>query len=208
MSYLIQNWGRVGLLLLQHLQMTGLGVGIAVLIAVPVALILDQWRWFQLPVLGSLSILYTIPSLALMIVLIPLFGLQPTTVVVAIALYAQVILAQHLTVGLQEIPGTVLEAARGMGMNGWQRWWWVQVPLILPVFLAGVRLAVIVGIGIATIGAKFGAGGLGVLLFEGIAQVGRFDKIWAGTIALVILALGLNAALLTLEQQAKPGAKR
>ena len=97
-----------------------------------------------------------------------------------------------------------MEAARGMGMNGWQRWWQIQVPLVLPIFLAGVRIAAVVSVAIATIGAKFGAGGLGVLLFEGIAQAGRYDKIWAGAIAVSLLAFALNTSLLALEHYVNP----
>jgi osmoprotectant transport system permease protein len=115
-------------------------------------------------------------------------------------IYSQVILVRSLTVGLQSIPPQVMEAARAMGMNGWQRWWRVQVPLVLPVFLAGVRLATVVVIAIATIGAKFGAGGLGTLLFDGIAQTGRYDKIWAGAIAVSLLAWSMNGLLLGLER--------
>ena len=89
-------------------------------------------------------------------------------------------------------------------MNAWQRWVRVQVPLILPIFLAGLRLAAIVGIAISTIGAKFGAGGVGVLLFDGIAQAGRYDKIWAGAIAVAILAFVINGALPTLEWASNP----
>jgi osmoprotectant transport system permease protein len=115
-------------------------------------------------------------------------------------MYTQVILVRSLVVGLQSIPSSVLEAARGMGMNLWQRWWQVQVPLMLPIFLAGLRIAAVVAIAIATIGAKFGAGGLGTLLFEGIAQAGRYDKIWAGAIAVALLAFVLNGLLLRLER--------
>jgi osmoprotectant transport system permease protein len=79
-------------------------------------------------------------------------------------------------------------------------WWRVQLPLALPVMLAGVRIAAIVAIGIATIGAKFNAGGLGRLLFDGIAQTGRYDKIWAGAIAVAALALAVNLALVALER--------
>ncbi|HEY9751935.1 MAG TPA: ABC transporter permease subunit, partial [Coleofasciculaceae cyanobacterium] len=122
---------------------------------------------------------------------------------VAMVLYAQVILVRSLTVGLQQIDPPILEAAQGMGMNLWQRWWQVQFPLVLPMFLAGLRLAAIVEIGIATIGAKFGAGGLGVLLFDGIAR-GRYDKIWAGAIAVATLALLINSGLLLLERIAQP----
>lgn len=207
MNYIIQNPAIVWGLLVEHLQMTGLSLVIAVGIALPLALLVGRYRWLSVPVLGTLGILYTVPSLALIILVVPFFGLNANSVVVAMVIYAQVILVRNLTVGLQAIEPAVLEVARGMGMNAWQRWWRVQVPLTLPVFLAGLRLAAIVCIAIATIGAKFGAGGLGKLLFEGIAQAGRYDKIWAGAIAVSTLALVVNLVLLALEGVSNPTGK-
>lgn len=204
MSYLLKNPVQVWTLLLQHVQMTGLALVVAVLVALPLALLVSRYRWLTVPVLGSLGILYTVPSLALIILLVPLFGLNARSVIVAMVIYTQVILVRNLVVGLQAIKPAVLEAAKGMGMNPWQRWWRVQVPLVLPVFLAGLRLSAIVAIAIATIGAKFGAGGLGTLLFDGIAQAGRYDKIWAGAIAVSLLAFAINAALLVLEGAVSP----
>lgn len=199
MSYLLSNPGEVLILLLQHLRMTGIALGVAIAISVPLALLVTRLRWLAVPVLGSLGVLYTIPSLALIIFLVPLFGLNATSVIVAMVLYTQVILVRNLTVGLAGINPAVLEAARGMGMSVAQRWWRVQVPLVLPVFLAGVRIAAIVAIAIATIGAKFNAGGLGKLLFDGI-QTNRYDKIVAGAIAVAVLALVINGLLLALER--------
>lgn len=202
MSYIFKHPGTVWSLLLAHLGMTILTLAIAVLIALPLALLVTRYRWLNLPILGSLGVLYTIPSLALIILLIPIFGLNVRSVIVAMVMYTQVILVRSLVVGLQSIPPSVLEAARGMGMNLWQRWWQIQVPLALPIFLAGLRIAAVVAIATATIGAKFGAGGLGTLLFEGIAQAGRADKIWAGAIAVALLAFTLNGLLLGLERMA------
>jgi osmoprotectant transport system permease protein len=196
--------GEVAGLLLQHLRMTVISLAIAVLIAVPISLLIWRYRWLNVPILGVLGTLYTIPSLALIILLVPLFGLNAVSVIVAMVIYSQVILVRNLSVGLEAIPATVMEAAKGMGMSVWQRWWQVQVPLLLPVFLAGVRIATVVSVAIATIGAKFGAGGLGVLLFEGIAQAGRYDKIWAGAIAVSLLAFVLNGLLLALERWSTP----
>ena len=207
MSYILKHPGTVWSLLPAHLSMTILTLIIAILIALPLALLITRYRWLNLPILGSLGILYTIPSLALIILLIPIFGLNVRSVIVAMVMYTQVILVRSLVVGLQSIPFSVLEAARGMGMNSWQRWWQIQVPLMLPIFLAGLRIAAVVAIAIATVGAKFGAGGLGTLLFEGIAQAGRYDKIWAGAIAVALLAFTLNGLLLMLEKIATP-AKR
>lgn len=206
MLYLLNHPKEVLTLLLQHLQMTAAAVAIATALAVPLTLTIQRYRWLAGPVMGLLGILYTIPSLALIIFLVPLFGLNATSVVVAMVVYTQVILVRNLSVGLSGIAPAVIEAARGMGMNLWQRWWRIQVPLALPVFLAGVRIAAIVAVAIATIGAKFNAGGLGKLLFDGI-QTNRYDKIWAGAIAVATLAFGLNALLLWLEKHSSPAAK-
>ncbi|MEL6385606.1 MAG: ABC transporter permease [Cyanobacteria bacterium J06626_18] len=200
MAYLLNNPSEVATLLIQHIQMTGITLLVAVLVAVPTALLITRYRWLEIPVIGFLGILYTIPSLALIIFLLPFFGLGATSVIVAMVLYTQVILVRNLTVGLAGISPAVLEAARGMGMSQWQRWWWVQVPLVLPVFIAGVRIAAIVAIAIATIGAKFNAGGLGRLLFDGI-QTNQLDKIWAGSIVVALLAFAMNGLLLWLEQK-------
>lgn len=204
MSYIFKNPFVVWNLLLEHLSMTCLTLVIAILIALPLALLIRYFRWLTVPVLGGLGILYTVPSLALIILLVPVFGLSARSVIAAMVIYSQVILVRSLSVGLQAISFEVTEAARGMGMNLWQRWWQVQVPLVLPIFLGGVRIATIVTIAIATIGAKFGAGGLGTLLFDGIAQAGRYDKIWAGAIMVSLLAFGLNGLLLWLERVTNP----
>jgi osmoprotectant transport system permease protein len=202
-SYLISHPGDVLTLLLQHLRMTGIALGVAIALSIPLALLVTRLRWLAVPVLGGLGVFYTIPSLALIIFLVPLFGLNATSVIVAMVFYTQVILVRNLTVGLAGINPAVLEAARGMGMTVAQRWWQVQVPLVLPVFLAGVRIAAVVAIAIATIGAKFNAGGLGKLLFDGI-QTNRYDKIVAGSMAVAALALTINGLLLTLEYYAQP----
>jgi osmoprotectant transport system permease protein len=208
MEYILQHPDIVGRLLLQHLTITLTALAIATGIAIPLTVLIQSVRWLSVPALGVLSMLYTIPSLALIILLVPLFGLNAQSVVVAIVVYAQVILVRNLLTGLRGLDPAVVEAARGMGMSPWQRWWQVQVPLVLPVFLSGLRLAAIVAIAIACIGAKFGAGGLGTLLFDGIAQVGRYDKIWAGAIAVSALAFGVNGVLLGLERGVTPAYKR
>lgn len=204
MGYLLSNPGEILTLLWQHLQMTAATLLVAIAIAVPLTLLVRHYGWLKIPILGVLGIFYTIPSLALIVLLVPVFGLNQISVIVAMVIYTQVILVRNLLVGLESIDDAILEAAKGMGMSAWQRWWMVQVPLVLPVFLAGVRLSAIVAIAISTIGAKFGAGGLGTLLFEGIAQAGRYDKIWAGAIAVSLLAFAINLFFLTLQKIATP----
>jgi osmoprotectant transport system permease protein len=201
MNYLIDNPVLIAALLLRHMQMTSIALGVGLVVAFPIALLIEHYQRLAAPLLGILGMLYTIPSLALIILLIPVFGLGQFPVIVALILYTQVILVRNIVTGLRTVDPAVLEAAEGMGMNTWQRWVRVQIPLALPVILAGIRLAAIVAVGIAAIGAKFGAGGLGDLLFQGIAQTGRYDKIWAGTIVLAVLALSINSGLLLLERK-------
>lgn len=199
MAYFLEQPDIVLRLLWEHLQMTVYTLVGAIALSIPVTLLIHTYRWLKVPILGILGIFYTIPSLALIILLVPLFGLNQWSVIVAMVIYTQIILVRNLLVGLEAIDPAILEAAKGMGMTRWQQWWMVQVPLVVPVFLAGVRLSSIVAIAIATIGAKFGAGGLGTLLFEGIAQAGRYDKIWAGAIAVSLLAFIFNGLFLVLE---------
>lgn len=198
MKYILDNPDVILQLLREHLVMTGTALLISILIALPLSLLLTRWPRLATVVMGVLGALYTIPSIALLILLLPIFGLNQRSVIVALVIYTQIILVRNIVAGLKGISPIMLDAARGMGMNGWQRWWQVQLPLALPVTLAGVRLAMIVAIAIATIGAKFGAGGLGTLLFDGIAQ-NRYDKIWAGALVVAGVALLVNYLLLALE---------
>lgn len=203
MSYILANPELIWSLTVQHMQMALIAIGTGILIALPLGTMIVRYRWLAVPVLGTLGILYTIPSLALIILLVPIFGLNQVSVIIALCIYAQVVLVRNVTAGLDNINPAMLEAATGMGMNTWQRWWQVQLPLAMPVIVAGIRLATIIVIGIAAIGAKFGAGGLGTLLFLGIAE-GRDDKIWAGAITLAALTLAVYSGLLALEQWLSP----
>jgi osmoprotectant transport system permease protein len=191
----------------EHLQLTVTALVIALIVALPLGTLIANRPALARPIMGVLGLLYTIPSLALIILLIPFTGLNSRSVIIALIIYAQVILVRNIAAGLNGIDRAIIEAARGMGMSPWQIWWRVQLPLALPVILAGVRIAAVVCIGIATIGAKFGAGGLGTLLFQGIAQGGRADKIWAGAIAVGALALAANAALLGIERLLSPATR-
>jgi osmoprotectant transport system permease protein len=201
MDYILKNPATILELLLQHLFVIGVALLIAIAVSLPVSLLVMRSPRLTTFVLGAFSTFYTIPSIALIILLIPLTGLNAWSVIIALILYVQVILVRNNITALRGVDPAILEAARGMGMNRWQMWWRVQLPLALPVMLAGVRIAAIVAIAIATVGAKFNAGGLGRLLFDGIAQTGRYDKIWAGAIMVAALALAVNAGLVALERR-------
>jgi osmoprotectant transport system permease protein len=201
MNYLLRNPDRVWELFLEHLQLTGWTLLIALAIAMPIGVLLSRQRRLQGPVLGFLSILYTIPSLALLVLLIPALGLGFRNALAALVIYAQVILVRNIVAGLEGVPRSVIEAARGMGMNPTQIFFKIELPLALPVILAGLRVATLSTVGIGTIAAYVGAGGLGRLLFDGVQQ-GRPDRIIAGAIAVSVLAIGINTLLRLLETRA------
>jgi len=200
MRYLLEHPGVVLGLLAQHLWLTTAALGLASLIALPLGILAARRPRVRGPLLGVLGTIYTIPSLALFVLLIPLMGLGVTPALTALVVYAQVILVRNVTVGLLGVDPVVLEAARGVGMTPWQRLWRVELPLALPVILAGVRVAVLAIIGIGTVAAFIGAGGLGTLLFTGVAQ-SHPDKIIAGAIGVSALALGINAGIRALESR-------
>lgn len=201
MPYLLNNLPRVAELLGQHVLLTLSALVLAVLIGIPVGVVVYRIHPLRAPVLGVLSVVYTIPSLALLVLLIPLTGLSPWTAIIALVLYAQLVLVRNTLVGLSSVDPAIVEAARGMGMSDWQRLLRVELPLASPVILAGVRLATIAIVGIGTMAAFISAGGLGVLLFEGV-RTSNYDKIVAGAIAVSLLAIGMNAILRTLEKRA------
>lgn len=194
MSYIFNNPDIILKLLWEHIQLAIGSLIIATLIAIPVGYFIHGKERLTTAVLGIFGIFYTIPSLVMMILLLPLFGLNAKTVIVALVLYCQIILMRNIIAGLDGIEPGVMEAAKGLGMTRLQQFVQVQLPLILPVLIAGMRLAAVVSTAIATVGALFGAGGLGTLLFNGISQ-GRFDKIVAGSVVVALLAAALNWSL-------------
>lgn len=200
-SYITNDFDRILQLAVQHLWLAGSALMISAVIALPIGLIIEREKRFTAAALGVLGTLYTIPSIALIILFIPLFGLSSWSVIAALVVYTQVILVRNLVAGLRSIDLNLIEISNGLGMTPWQRWWRVQLPLAFPLMIAGLRIAATAAIAIATIGAKFGAGGLGTLLFEGIAQAGRYDKIFAGAITVGVLALVVNWLLLVLERR-------
>jgi len=189
---------QVLVLTVQHIEIVGIAVLIAVLIGFPTGVLITRARWLDAPVINIAGILYTIPSLALFAVLIPVMGLGDRLAVVAVVLYSLLVIIRNTVAGIRSVDPATVDAARGMGMTGRQRLLLVEVPLGLPVILAGVRTAAVAGIGVATIAAYVGAGGLGILIFDGIRTLNS-DTVVAGALMASLLALAADWALLRAE---------
>lgn len=176
---------------------------LAAAIGVPLGIALTRKPRFARPVLAIAGIVQTIPSLALFGFLLPLpliGGIGARTAIVALLVYAMLPVLRNTYAGILSVDPSISEAATGLGMTQRQRLWWVELPLALPVVLAGVRIATVVSIGLATIAAAIGAGGLGVLIYRGIAIVDN-RQILAGAVPAALLALAADGLLGLLERR-------
>ena len=188
----------------QHLGLVVLATSLAVIIGVPLGVAIARSARLRGPVLGAANLLQTIPSLALFGFLIPvpwLGGIGARTAIVALVVYALLPIIRNTYVGIEGIDPSVREAATGMGMSDRQLLWLVELPLAAPMILAGIRIATVVGVGIATIAAAIGAGGLGEYIFRGVAMVDS-AVILAGALPAALLALLLDGGLHLVERRA------
>ena len=194
LDYLLGHPDRVAELTWEHLQLCLIAMALALVIAVPLAAIATRYTRLTLPMVSLLGVIYTIPSLAFLAFLIPSLGIGVLPAVIVLAAYAQIFLVRNIVAGLRGVDASTLEAARGLGLSGWEVFRQVRWPLALPVVIAGVRTAAVTTISLATVAAWIDAGGLGQLLFEGITRNDP-DRILAGTIAITGLALLTDALL-------------
>lgn len=173
---------------LQHIGLTCIALLIALAIGLPLGILLTRFKRLSGTGLGAVGIIQTIPSLALLGFLIPLFGIGPVPAIIALFLYALLPIVRNTYAGIDEVDPTVIESARGMGMTDLQILTKVQMPLAVPVIFAGIRTATVINVGIATLCALIGAGGLGEFIFRGIA-LNNITMILAGAIPAALLAL-------------------
>jgi len=181
----------------EHLQLVGLSMGIAVLIGIPLGLLLTRKQNLAPAVLGFANVIQTVPSLALFGFLIPIpfiGGIGMRSATIALVLYALLPILRNTYIGIQSVDAAVVEAGKGMGMTELQRLRLIEVPLALPTVLAGVRIATVLTVGLATIAAAIGAGGLGDFIFRGVTMVDS-RLIFAGALPAAMLAIGLDALL-------------
>jgi osmoprotectant transport system permease protein len=185
----------------EHLGITVAALLLAVAVAVPLALLVRTRPALSGPIIGVSGLLYTIPSLALISLLWPVFGLSPVTVVVALAIYALLVLVRAILVGLAGVPDQAIDAAIGMGMDDRQLLWRVQAPLALPTALAGLRIATVSTVGMVTVGALVGYGGYGSMILAGLNENFYHAKIATATMCAVALAVALDGLILAVERR-------
>jgi len=201
-----ENIDRYGAPTVQHLEIVVLSVLLGFAVAFALALVAHRRRWLGPPLLAATGVLYTIPSVAFFFLLLPITGYGRTTAVVVLAAYALQIIYRNAMVGLANVPSSVKDAARGMGLTDRQILWRVEVPLATPEIIAGMRIATVSTVAIATLAVFIGAGGLGTQIYGSGNLTFPTSIIIAGGIA-ILMALALDLVLLTVQRLTTPWRK-
>ena len=205
-NFITQNRYEVATLTLEHLWIVGVSTVLAVIIGIPLGVLITRKRSLHKPVIAVANIIQTIPSLALFGFLLPAPWIGERAerlAILALTLYALLPLIRNTYVGITSLDRAIVDAARGMGLTDWQLLYKVELPLAASVILAGIRVALVISIGLATIAAAIGAGGLGELIFRGLAMVNN-SVILAGAIPAALMALLTDSLLGWLEKRFTP----
>jgi len=189
--------------LLQHITLTLIAIGVGLVISLPMGIVAHRWRSLRNPVLTLFGIFYTIPSIALFAILIPYTGLSTLTAEIGLVGYAVLILTRNVVVGLEAVPRDVLDAADGMGYRPLARLVRVELPLALPAIFAGIRIATVTTIGLVTITAVIGLGGLGQLILQGLVE-NFHTPLLVATLLSIVLALVADLVLAGTQRFALP----
>jgi len=209
LRFLEANWQDLLVLTREHIFLVFLSTGIAILIGVPLGILLTRMRSLQTPVLGFANVMQTVPSLALFGLLIPIsyIGIGARAAVIALALYALLPIIRNTVTGILGIDPKIREAAVAMGMTSGQRLKMIELPLAMPVMLTGIRVAVVICVGVATVAAAVGAGGLGTYIFRGLRQ-NDDNLLLSGAIASALLALLCDFGVGQIERSYRIGERR
>jgi osmoprotectant transport system permease protein len=189
--------------LAQHVELTVIAVGVGLLVAIPIGVLAWRYRGSRAPVLGLAGALYTVPSLALFALLVPWTGLTVLTAEIGLVSYTLLILVRNIVVGLDGVPAEVRDAALGMGYRPLRQLLRVELPLALPVIIAGLRIATVTTIGLITITALIGEGGLGQLLYDGLQRDFRTPLV-VGSVLSVALAVVADLSLALVQRLLTP----
>lgn len=193
--------------LIEHLELTAFALLLAAIIGIPLGIHIARSRFLAGPVLAIVSAIQTVPSVALLGFLIPFFGIGMKPSIVALFLYSLLPIVRNTYTGIDRVDAAAIEAARGMGMRDRQILLRVTIPQALPVLMAGIRTATVLCVGVATLAALVGAGGLGTFIFRGISMLNT-PMVLAGAIPAGVLALALDGALALVERWITPAGLR
>jgi osmoprotectant transport system permease protein len=199
-AWLIRNWDQVAVALGQHITIALTALAISFAIALPIGIWAARNPRVYAIAIGVAGFLYTIPTLAFLALLIPIAGLGRTNAIIAMVAFALLALIRNVATGLREVPADVVDAARGMGMSARQLLLRVELPLALPVIVAGLRIAAVTIISVTVVAAYVNAGGLGTLIFNGIAS-DHAPKIWAGALTACALAVAVDGGFAYAERR-------
>jgi len=202
LDFITANWRELIMLTREHIVIVMLSTAFAVVLGLPLGVLLTRVRSLQVPVLGFANVMQTVPSLAVFGLLIPMpfvGGIGARTAVIALALYALLPVIRNTVTGILGIDPKLREAADAMGMTGQEKLRLVELPLAAPVILTGIRVAVVISVGVATVAAAVGAGGLGTYIFRGLRQNDN-NLLIAGAVASALLALLFDLALGQIER--------
>lgn len=197
-NYKLSDPNSIPNLFLQHLSIVGVAMLISIVIAVPIGLLLSRYRRFYLPLITFAGMLYSIPGIAFVAVLITVTGLTLKTILIPLIAYNQLALIRNTVAGINGIDPSLIQAGHAMGMNRRQLLVRVVLPLALPVIVAGIRVATVTTIGIASLAGFIGQGGLGAIIFINIT-VRDYDAILAGAVLLALFAIGADLLLLLVQ---------
>lgn len=198
MNWAIDNYDRILVALGEHVEMVGIGLALSLAIGVPLGIASARRPRLYLLVLVVSGALYTVPALAIFALLIPVMGLGFGPAITALVMYSLLIIIRNVATGLQEIPADILDAADGMGFGPWQRLVRIELPLALPVIVAGIRITVVTQVSVATVAAFINAGGLGDIIFQGITQ-DFGEKVVVGAVVTSALAIAADETLRLIE---------
>jgi osmoprotectant transport system permease protein len=191
----------------QHAELTAIAVAIGLAISLPLGVLVWRIRGFEAPVLGVSGILYTIPSLALFAFLVPITGLTTTTAEIGLVSYTLLIIIRNVVAGLDAVPSEVRDAARGMGFGRTRQFFRIELPLAIPAIIAGVRIATVTTVGLVTVTALIGKGGLGQLILDGLNRDFK-TPLTVGAVLSVALAAVADGLLLLLQRLLTPWTRR
>lgn len=208
LNFIYENADKCWFLTLEHIWIVALALFFAILIGVPAGIAITRNEQLARKVINAANILMTTPSIALFGIMLPVLavigqGLGKVPAVLALVLYSQLPIIRNTHTAIKNVPPEIVDAARGLGMSNWRRLREVEIPLAIPVIIAGLRTAAVMSIGIAAIAAYIGAGGLGVFIQQGIARVYE-EMIVAGALLVSFLAVFVDAGMALLERLATP----